>query len=60
MTFKTLLASHIANIPLAQSEPPDQPESEWEGIAELIAKGMDTNNGRELGPLIHSTALCKL
>ena len=43
-----------------QVEPPDQPESEWEGIAELMAKGMDRGNGGELGPLIHSTALCKL
>ena len=60
MTFKTLLALHLVNIPQVQSEPPDQPELEWEGIAELTAKGMDRGNGGELGPLIHSTALCKL
>ena len=50
-----------SNIPLAQTtEPPDQPESGWEGITEVMAKGMDTNNGGELGPLIHSTALYTL
>ena len=60
MTFKTLVALHLVNIPEVQSEPPDQPESEWEGTTELMAKGMDRGNGGELGPLIHSTALCKL
>ena len=60
MTFKTLLALHLVNIPQVQSEPPDQPESEWEGAIELMAKGVDRGNGGELGPLIHSTALCKL
>ena len=35
-----------SNISLAQTtEPPDQPESGWEGITEVMAKGMDTNNG---------------
>ena len=35
-----------------QVEPPDQPESEWEGTTELMAKGMDRGNGGELGPFI--------
>ena len=60
MTFKTLLVLHLASIPRVQSDPPDQPESEQEGITELMAKGMDRGNGGELGPLIQFTALSKL
>ena len=60
VTFKTLLVLHLASIPQVQSEPPDQPESEREGITELMAKGMDRGNGGELGPLIQSTVLSKL
>ena len=43
--FQNSASITLSEYSTGQVEPTDQPESEWEGIAELMAKGMDTNNG---------------
>ena len=50
--FQNSASITLSEYSTGQVEPTDQPESEWEGIAELMAKGMDRGNGGELGPLI--------
>ena len=58
--FQNSASITLSEYSTGQVEPTDQPESEWEGITELMAKGMDRGNGGGLGPLIQSAAQCKL